>query len=86
MDDGYYYHRDRIAYIYLPPYSSDEFNLLLDNLQSSFSLSPILKKKKGGWCLIFKVEDTRKLVNLIRPHIIPSLAYKLPFDPVSTQA
>jgi len=84
MDDGYYYHRDKIAYIYLSNYSSLEFELLISTLKNNFSLSPGLKKKTLGWCFVFSVSDTEKLLSLVEPHIIGSMKSKLPFDPVST--
>lgn len=83
LDDGYYYPRDKMAFIYLPNLSEEGFQLLLNALKHNFDLAPKLKKKKKGWCLSFSVVETRKLMNLIRPHVIDSMAYKL-LDPVST--
>lgn len=85
MDDGYYYPRDKIAYIYLPKYDHDSVNNLLNALKINYGLSPQLKiKKRGEYVLIFTVKDTAKLIQIIRPYIIKSMSYKLPFDPVST--
>ncbi|QQG43075.1 MAG: hypothetical protein HYW45_02605 [Candidatus Daviesbacteria bacterium] len=86
MDDGYYYFRDKIAYIYLPELDSDSINNLLIALRMNYGLSPQLKiKKRGEYVLNFSVKDTAKLIQIIKPYIIKSMSYKLPFDPVSTE-
>lgn len=84
MDDGYYYQRDKISYIYLPKCLEEEFILLLNSLKNNFDLSPTLKKKSKGYCFIFSVSDSFKLSEIIKPFVISSMKYKLPFDPVST--
>ena len=78
MDDGYYYSRDKMSYIYLPNAPQESFNLLLEALEVNFSLGSKLKKKKRGWCLSFGVKETSKLVKIISPHIFESMLYKLP--------
>ena len=80
MDDGYYYKRDRIAYIYLPNYDEVSFRKLLEALSSNFSLFPRLKKKSKGWCLVFTVKETDELVRIIKPYIIKCMEYKLGKD------
>ena len=86
MDDGYYYLRDRIAYIYLPKYDQTSMKNLLTALNLNYGLSPQLKiKKRGEYVLIFTVIDTVKLIQIIKPYILKSMSFKLPFDPVSTE-
>ena len=85
MDDGYYYHRDNIAYIYIPNYDEESIKNLLFCLETNFNLFPVLKKKKKGLVLIFSVKETRILVGIIRKFIVPPMFYKLPLDPVSTE-
>lgn len=86
MDDGYFYQRDKIAYIYLPKYDQISINNLLDVLKVNFNLSPALKvKKRGEYVLNFSVVETKKLMQIIKPFVILSMSYKLPFDPVSTE-
>lgn len=46
MDDGYYYARDKMAYIYLPKYDSNSLNRLLNVLNKNFNLFPSFKIKK----------------------------------------
>lgn len=85
MDDGYFYRRDNMAYIYLAKYSDTELVLLLDVLQKNFNLSPKIKiKKTGSRVLVFPVEETRKLMNLIRQLVVPCMSCKLS-NPVSTE-
>ena len=88
MDDGYFYPRDKMAYIYLPKYDPGSIQNLLSALSENFNLFPILKiKKRGEYVLIFSVKETEKLMNLIKRFLIPSMVYKsLPLDPVSTDS
>lgn len=92
MDDGYFYPRDKIAYIYLPKYDSDSVNNILTVLKVNFDLSPVLKiKKRGEYVLIFTVQETMKLMDIIKSFVIPSMNYKLSSqkilsDPVSTDS
>lgn len=80
MDDGYFYPRDKMAYIYLPKYTQEESERLLKVLKSNFSLEVKLKIKKGGnLVLVFTVLETKKLILLIKPFIIPSMIYKIIF-------
>lgn len=85
MDDGYYYQRDKISYIYIPNFDEESIKFLLNGLKVNFNLLPKLKYKKNGLVLIFNVSETQKLVDLIKQFIIPSMRYKIPFDPVSTE-
>lgn len=78
MDDGYFYPRDKIAYIYMPKYSREEIERLLSVLKSNFSLEAVVKTKKAGnLVLIFNVNQTQNLLTLIRPFVIPSMSYKI---------
>ncbi|MBI4137397.1 hypothetical protein HY469_05035 [Candidatus Roizmanbacteria bacterium] len=86
MDDGYLYHRDIMAYIYIPRLTSEECNILLTTLDKNFGLQPrIVMKKRGEYVLSFNVTETKKLLSLIAQFVIPSMRYKL-LDPVSTEA
>ena len=78
MDNGYYYHRDNIASIYLSNFDKNSLNLLLKVFEENFNLFPILKIKKKGKNLVFTVSDTRKLIERIKNSIIASMRYKLP--------
>jgi len=84
MDDGYYYHRDNDAYIYIPNYDELETKHLLECLKTNFHLMPTVQQKKKGKALTFDVAETKKLMEKIEPLIIPSMKYKTSLDPVST--
>ena len=78
QDDGYFYKRDKMAYIYLPKYSQEEIAILLSTLQQNFGLKPRLKvKKSGNMVFVFSVEETKKLFYLIEPYMTPYMRYKI---------
>lgn len=85
MDDGYYYQRDKMSYIYIPRYDEKSIKNLLFCLKENFNLMPVLKIKKRGLVLVFSVRETKKLVELIKKFVISSMNYKIPPDPVSTE-
>ena len=89
MDDGYFYERDRDAFIYLFKCGQREESLLLETFEANFGLRPKLKRKKGeNAVLVFSVSETKKLHDLISPFIAPSMRYKIGerlLDPVSTE-
>ena len=79
MDDGYYYHRDKTAYIYLSKFSEQDTAKLIQTLKENFGLNPKLEiKKLKNINLKFSVKETKKLINLIKAEIIPFMRYKLP--------
>jgi LAGLIDADG DNA endonuclease family protein len=84
MDDGYFYLRDKIASIYIPNYDIASQKNLLNALAVNFNLQPSIKQKKKGLVLIFSVNETKRLLEIIQPNIIPSMQYKILLDPVST--
>lgn len=80
MDDGYFYQRDKMSYIYLPKLTRKEQEILLSTLKNNFSLEPNIKiKKRGNPVLVFNVIETQKLMSLIKPYVISSLKYKTSF-------
>lgn len=82
MDDGYYYKRDKTAYIYLSPLPDKDIKRLQDTLKENFCLTSKLEKKKtGALNFKFSVIETKKLVKIIAPHIIPSMRYKINEEP-----
>lgn len=82
MDDGYYYGRDRTAYLYLSPLATSDIQWLLDALASNFNLHPKVERKKtGALNLKFSAAETKLLLNLIAPHVISSMRYKIGEEP-----
>ncbi|MDO8667705.1 MAG: hypothetical protein Q7K35_01245, partial [bacterium] len=82
MDDGYYYRRDKTAYIYLSSLTKSDMEYLLQMLRENFDLHPKLEKKKNGSMnLKFSVAETKKLSTIIAPHMIQSMRYKIDEEP-----
>ncbi len=79
MDDGYYYPKDHNSYLYLGTVSREEAETARVALESNFKLNVrIYDKKRKGFALYFGVEETKKLHDLVRPHmLLPLFAYKL---------
>lgn len=77
MDDGYYYQRNQTAYLYLSRLRDKDINQLKIVLTDKFDLHPCIEKKKHGLNFKFSVTDTRKLISIITPHVIPSMRYKI---------
>ena len=85
MDDGHYYLRDDVAYIYLPRYSEEEIRRLTEALGKNFNLKPRVIKKKGYPVLYFPKEETQKLMAIIKPWVPEFMKYKTSPDPVTTE-
>lgn len=85
MDDSHYYPRDRVAYIYLPKYSEEELNRLVEALKENFGLHPKVVYKKGYPCLYFSREETTRLSEIIKPWVPEFMKYKIPPNPVTTE-
>lgn len=85
MDDGHYYPRDGVAYIYLPRYSEEDLKRLVTALEENFGLRPMVVWKKGYPCLYFPRQETEKLMALIKPWVLPCMKHKTPPDPVTTE-
>lgn len=85
MDDGHFYARDKVAYIYLPKYSKEELKRLLEALENNFHLKPKIIYKKNYPCLYFSREEANKLMEIIREWVPKFMRYKTPSDPVTTE-
>ncbi len=82
MDDGYYYARDGVAYLYLANIQHREGSRLREALRNNFGLTPKLEQKKtGALDLKFSALETKKLIHLIAPHVIQSMRYKIGEEP-----
>ena len=55
---------------------SFEENQCIADWFASLGLTPRVLTYRGYFYIAFRNEDTRSLLNVVRPHIIPSLAYK----------
>lgn len=84
MDDGSY-SRGKIdisTYSFSPP----EIQLLQSALVSKYDIhSNFYKDRNKGFRMYFSVEETKKIIKVIYPYIIPSMRYKIGFhNPVTT--
>lgn len=78
MDDGYYYLRDNISYIYLGRVSKKESEIARMTLEENFNIFPkVLDKKQKGFAICFSQNEIKKLHGLIRHYVLPSMQYKL---------
>ncbi len=78
MDDGYYYERDGVSYLYLGRVSKEEAEIAKEAIEKNFGVSSrVYDKKKKGFALYFPREETVQLHNLIREHMLPMFNYKL---------
>ncbi len=78
MDDGYYYARDRIAYLYLGNVTRAEADVAARAMQAQFDLHARVLVKKKGFALCFSPDQTQKLASLVEPYVIELFKYKLP--------
>ncbi|MCL4405277.1 hypothetical protein M1295_01740 [Patescibacteria group bacterium] len=79
FDDGYYYPKDNSMYLYLGRVTRQDAEIARNALQEKFSLqSTILDKKHKGFVIYFSPKESRKISQLIRKYVIPSMAYKIP--------
>ena len=86
MDDGYYYARDKCAYLYLGRVSRREAEIVKETLYSKFRIrTKILNKKEKGFVVYFPPWQMKKIATLIGKHIHKTLRKKIPFDPVTTE-
>ena len=84
MDDGYYYARDKTAYIYLPKLTTADIKMLQETLAEQFDLHPkleIKRKKNRAMNFKFSVEESNKLIHIIAPHVVKSMRYKIGEEP-----
>jgi len=78
MDDGYYYERDKVSYLYLGRVTREEAEIVSKTLQSNFKInSKILNKKKKGFVLYFSPQETIKFHEKIKKFILSLFVYKI---------
>lgn len=80
MDDGSL-NKNRID-ISTYSFTKPEINLLLHILNKKFGLcGNYYKDRNKGYRIYFSVSETKKLIKLIKPHIIDSMKYKITLRP-----
>lgn len=81
MDDGYLYRRDNHLFIYLPPYTQKEIELLKAALKDNFDVEAKYREKKSERFFYFDKKNTKKILEIIKPHLIPSMKEKFLLAP-----
>lgn len=78
MDDGSIksqHHRAKI--INTQSFSKEEILRLIDLLDRKYGIKAKLRYQREGYQVYLLSETIEKLENIIRPHVLPSMAYKL---------
>jgi hypothetical protein len=85
MDDGSY-SKGRID-ISTYSFSLKEINTLQKSIKKVFGIrANYYRDRDKEFRMYFSQEDTKKLIKVIHPYIIPSMMYKIGFrDPVTTE-
>ena len=82
MDDG---SRSRSAcYFNTQQFSREEQEFLQNLFLETYGIESALNRDKQYLRLRITTESTKRLVDLIRPHVLPCFRYKLSDDPVTT--
>lgn len=84
MDDGYYYQRDKCAYLYLGNVTREEAEIVRKLLNINFQIQTKVLNKKRGYAIYFSRLEALKLKQVIKDYLLPSFNYKIPSDPVTT--
>jgi|SRR3989344_265422 len=77
-DDGSYARKQKYIIFCTNSFTLEEHQLMKRWFEEKYNLSPTIGfKDKKYYYLRFKVDDTVKLVEIVRPFIIPSMKYKI---------
>ena len=76
-DDGYIYNKTSRICTY--GYSYEEQKLVSKFLQEKFGIDSSIdhRKSRGDYYIRLKVQETKDFIDLIRPHLIDSMKYKI---------
>jgi hypothetical protein len=78
-DDGYYYGRDKCAYIYLGKVLKEEAEIAKDAIMKKFHItSQVLDKKTKGLVLYFPHSESEKIRTILKKYYVPVMKYKIP--------
>lgn len=80
FDDGYYYPRDKCAYLYLGRISRQETETASQAISKKFRIkNKVLDKKEKGFALYFPHKELDKLKMIAGKYAVPVMAYKIKF-------
>lgn len=78
MDDGYYYQRDKVSYLYLGRINRDEAEIIKKAILKNINVfCRLLDKKRKGFALYFSPAETVKFHKKLKEFILPLFRYKL---------
>ncbi len=60
-------------------FSKFEQERIVDFFKESFELNPTVVRDRTKWKISFGKYDFEKFISIVRPHIIPSMAYKIAY-------
>lgn len=81
MDDGYKRNDCNALRISTDAFSLAEHKLLIDCLYRNFSIKSVIHKKAGAYNIYIPQASAQSFCDLVRPHIIDSLLYKVSLTP-----
>lgn len=84
MDDGGRRNDCYGVFLNTLSFTKKENDILRNCLKKNFSINCRLHWIKDGYRLYVPSKDIKKFCGLIYPYIIPSMRYKLPYNPVTT--
>lgn len=79
MDDGYYNKKHKFIDLYTMSYTYNEHSKIQSWFRKKYKISPKINyhKQADKYFLRFSFLDTRSLVNIIKPYIMPSMKRKI---------
>jgi hypothetical protein len=80
MDDGTYDYNGNRINIATEHLSYEEHLLMKEWFENKFNISPLIYKHKNQFFISFGVKETKKLIEIIKLFIIPSMTYKIGED------
>lgn len=84
MDDGGRRNDSYGHFLNTLAFTDDEHELLLDCLRTNFDLECRLHWIQDGYRIFIPRKETERFCSIVHPHIVPSMQYKLSFNPVTT--
>ena len=84
MDDGGRRNDSYGHFLNTLAFTDEEHKLLLKCLRKNFSLECRLHWVQDGYRIYIPRKETERFCSIVHPHVIPSMQYKLSFNPVTT--
>lgn len=78
IGDGSLHRERRVLTLHTQGFSHDENKMISEELNLKFGFKSKVVKHKNNFVVQFVTNDANKLYELIKPHLIPTMQYKLP--------